>query len=89
VLDDTEKFFRAHIADPDSPEPLTEAQRLAWEQFSQVLAFYREIEGRNFNDSEQYFPIAQAHQQELVDQAQKILLACPQLFAHKVPEASS
>lgn len=89
VLDDTEKFFRAHIADPDSPEGLTEAQRLAWEQFSQVLAFYREIEGRNFNDSEQYFPIAQAHQQELVDQAQKILLACPQLFAHKVPEASS
>lgn len=53
VLDDTEAFFRANIADPDSSD-LTQAQRDAWEQFREVLAFYREIEDKNFNDSDHY-----------------------------------
>lgn len=53
VLDDTERFFRNNIVDPDDPA-LSDHQRQAWEQFSKVLEFYRDIEGKNFNDSAEY-----------------------------------
>lgn len=53
VLDDTERYFRQNIADPDDPS-ITTLQKQAWARFSQVLAFYREIEGKNFNDSPEY-----------------------------------
>lgn len=51
VLDECEKFFLTQVApDPDhNPN-----HRQAIDQFMNVVQYYRSIEGKNFNDSEQY-----------------------------------
>lgn len=43
VLEECRKFFREHIADPD-----------ARAQFDEVYGYYKSIEGKNFNASEEY-----------------------------------
>jgi hypothetical protein len=53
VLESSKEFFEAAITDPS-----------ARAEFMQVYEYYKNIEGRNFNDSEEYqqaFPLHQGH----------------------------
>lgn len=55
VLDECVRFFEENVApDPATHSEVTAAQREAHRQFLQVVAYYRSIEGQNFNDSEEY-----------------------------------
>ncbi|MFK0244544.1 hypothetical protein ACIQUM_07585 [Amycolatopsis azurea] len=55
VLDESLRFFEENIApDPATVPDVTPAQFEAHRQFMGVVDYYRSIEGRNFNDSEEY-----------------------------------
>lgn len=55
VLDECVRFFEDNLApDPAVHPEVTPAQRAAHRQFMQIVDYYRSIEGRNFNDSEEY-----------------------------------
>lgn len=63
VLDECVRFFEDNVAPNPAAHPsghpaghpeVTPAQRAAHRQFMQVVAYYRSIEGCNFNDSEEY-----------------------------------
>ncbi|MEU6263688.1 hypothetical protein, partial [Saccharopolyspora shandongensis] len=55
VLDECVRFFEESVApDPAKDPTATPAQAEAHRQFMQVVDYYRSIEGRNFNDSEEY-----------------------------------
>lgn len=55
VLDECVKFFEQEVAaNPATTPGATPAQREAHAQFMQVVDYYRSIEGKNFNDSENY-----------------------------------
>lgn len=55
VLDECVKFFEENVAPNPATHPeATDAQKAAHAQFMQVVDYYRSIEGKNFNDSEEY-----------------------------------
>lgn len=56
VLHECVRFFHEHICpDPQTTTtPLTQHQRRAYQQFMDVVNYYASLEGKNFNDSEQY-----------------------------------
>lgn len=70
VLNESVRFFKREVvpglfvsedSDDFTPMPtepaaaqLWQRQRAAWECFAPVVAYYRSIEGKNFNDSEEY-----------------------------------
>ncbi|MFD2794607.1 hypothetical protein ACFS27_13705 [Promicromonospora vindobonensis] len=55
VLDECVRFFENHVApDPRKNPGTTPAQKAAHAQFMQVVGYYRSVEGKNFNDSDEY-----------------------------------
>ncbi|PUB32519.1 hypothetical protein C8K30_1011045 [Promicromonospora sp. AC04] len=55
VLDECVRFFEEHVApDPATNPGTTRAQASAHRQFMEVVRYYRSIEGKNFNDSDEY-----------------------------------
>lgn len=54
VLDECVKFFESEIVPDRDTNP---AQADAYRQFMEVVAYYRDIEGKNFNDSDEYAEI--------------------------------
>lgn len=55
VLDAALRFFEETVApNPETHPEVTDAQREAHARFMEVVRYYRSIEGKNFNDSEEY-----------------------------------
>lgn len=54
VLDEAVEFFESRVSPDPATHVVTPQQAEAHHRFMEVVAYYRDIEGRNFNDSDRY-----------------------------------